>query len=101
LRERATCTHRGLGGGAGSPRAAGADRRGGAGGAQRGLRDPVRAAQLPRRQPGAVRRRSGADHACRSHRREGGPPMTTDTFTEITEGDWKTLATTEITHLTD
>ena len=27
--------------------------------------------------------------------------MTTDTFTEITEGDWKTLATTEITHLTD
>ena len=27
--------------------------------------------------------------------------MTTDTFAEITEGDWKTLATTEITHLTD
>ena len=27
--------------------------------------------------------------------------MTTDTSTEITEGDWKTLATTEITHLTD
>ena len=27
--------------------------------------------------------------------------MTTDTTTEITEGDWKTLATTEITHLTD
>ena len=27
--------------------------------------------------------------------------MTTDTFTEIAEGDWKTLATTEITHLTD
>ena len=27
--------------------------------------------------------------------------MSTDTFTEITEGDWKTLATTEITHLTD
>ena len=27
--------------------------------------------------------------------------MTTDTFTEITEGDWKDLATTEITHLTD
>ena len=27
--------------------------------------------------------------------------MTTDAFTEITEGDWKTLATTEITHLTD
>ena len=27
--------------------------------------------------------------------------MTTDTSTEITEVDWKTLATTEITHLTD
>ena len=27
--------------------------------------------------------------------------MTTDTTTEITEGEWKTLATTEITHLTD
>jgi len=27
--------------------------------------------------------------------------MSTDTTTEITEGDWKTLATTEITHLTD
>ena len=27
--------------------------------------------------------------------------MTTDTFTEITEGEWKDLATTEITHLTD
>ena len=27
--------------------------------------------------------------------------MTTDTTTEIAEGDWKTLATTEITHLTD
>ena len=27
--------------------------------------------------------------------------MTTDTTTEITEGDWKDLATTEITHLTD
>ena len=27
--------------------------------------------------------------------------MTADTTTEITEGDWKTLATTEITHLTD
>ena len=27
--------------------------------------------------------------------------MTTDTTTEITGGDWKTLATTEITHLTD
>jgi len=27
--------------------------------------------------------------------------MTTDTSTEITEGDWKTLATTETTHLTD
>ena len=27
--------------------------------------------------------------------------MTTDTTTEITEVDWKTLATTEITHLTD
>src|SRR5699024_1702625 len=34
-------------------------------------------------------------------RTKKGPPMTTDTFTEITEGDWKTLATTEITHLTD
>ena len=27
--------------------------------------------------------------------------MSTDTTTEIAEGDWKTLATTEITHLTD
>ena len=27
--------------------------------------------------------------------------MTTDTTTEITEGEWKDLATTEITHLTD
>ena len=27
--------------------------------------------------------------------------MTTDTTTEITEVDWKDLATTEITHLTD
>ena len=27
--------------------------------------------------------------------------MADDTSTEITEGDWKTLATTEITHLTD
>ena len=27
--------------------------------------------------------------------------MTTDTTPEITEDDWKTLATTEITHLTD
>ena len=27
--------------------------------------------------------------------------MTTEITTEITEGDWKTLATTEITHLTD
>ena len=27
--------------------------------------------------------------------------MTTDAFTEITEGEWKDLATTEITHLTD
>src|SRR5699024_6879227 len=30
-----------------------------------------------------------------------GTAMTTDAFTEITEGEWKDLATTEITHLTD
>src|SRR5699024_6927948 len=51
------------------------------GGAQRGLRDPVRATQSPRRQPGTVRRRSSADHARRPHRRPDRPTRRGDPVT--------------------